>query len=167
MRVALHRHPGAAGVMEAATEILQAIPGIELVELNQPAVGLQSASLGVLPAFKRELQLNELQAARDASVDALVTVYHSEHRELCAHERDWPFRIVNLLELVGESMGLQREDRYKELKLMQNADQIVSECSDLITRHALDAGMARDVVVKAMLGDQPVPLRPAPLQPAP
>jgi Fe-S oxidoreductase len=158
MRVALHRHPGIAGAVEAAVEILQAIPGIELVDLKQPAVGLQSFSLGVLPAYKRELQLNELQAARDAGVDALVTVYHSEHRELCAHERDWPFRIVNILELVGESMGLEREDRYKQLKMLQDADQIISECSDLIALHALDAGKARDVVVKGMLGDQPLPL---------
>jgi len=160
MRVALHRHPGVSGVVEAAIEILQAIPGIELVDLRQPAVGLQSVSLGVLPAFKRELQLGELEAASNAGVDALVTVYHSEHRELCAHERDWPFRIVNILELVGESMGLQRHDRYKELKLLQDADLIISECSDLIAQHALDAGKARDVVVKAMLGDQPLPLKP-------
>jgi heterodisulfide reductase subunit D len=158
MRVALHQHPGIAGAMEAATEILQAIPGVELVDLKQPAVGLQSFSLGVLPAFKRELQLGELQAARDAGVDALITVYHSEHRELCAHERDWPFRIINILEVVGESMGLHREDRHKQLKIMQDADQIVSECGDLIAQHALDAGKARDVVIKAMLGDQPLPL---------
>ena len=159
MRVALHRHPGVAGVMEAAASILQAIPGITLVDLKQPAVGLQSFNLGVLPAFKRELQLNELRAARDAGIDALVTVYHSEHRELCAHERDWPIRIVNLLELVGASMGLERRDRYKELKIMQDADQIIAECGDLIAQHALDAGKARDVVVKAMLGDQPLPLK--------
>jgi heterodisulfide reductase subunit D len=162
MRVALHRHPGVAGVMEAAAEILRAIPGVELVDLKQPAVGLQSVNLGVLPAFKRELQQSELQAASDAGVDALVTVYHSEHRELCAHERDWPFRIVNILEVVGESMGLHRQDRYKELKIMQDADQIVSECSDLIARHALDAGKARTVVVNAMLGDQPLPLHRGP-----
>jgi heterodisulfide reductase subunit D len=171
MRVALHRHPGLSGAVEAAIEILQAIPGIELIDLKQPAVGLQSVNLGVLPAFKRELQLNELQAASDAGVDALVTVYHSEHRELCAHERDWPFRIVNILELVGESMGLQRDDRFKELKIMQDADLIITECSDLIAHHALDAGKARDVVVKAMLGDQPLPLkggpRPAELAPNP
>ncbi|HXQ06841.1 MAG TPA: (Fe-S)-binding protein [Bradyrhizobium sp.] len=158
MRVAMHQHPGVAGAMEAAAEILQAIPGVELVDLKQPAVGLQSASLGVLPEFKRELQLGELQAARDAGVDALITVYHSEHRELCAHERDWPFRIINILEVVGESMGLHREDRHKQLKIMQDADQIVSECGDLIAQHALDAGKARDVVIKAMLGDQPLPL---------
>jgi len=158
MRVALHRHPGVAGVMEAAAEILGAIPGVELVDLKQPAVGLQSVNVGVLPAFKRELQLNELQAACDAGVDALVAVYHSDHRELCAHERDWPFRIINILEVVGESMGLHQHDRYKQLKIMQDADQIVSECSDLIAQHALDVGKARDVVVKSMLGDQPLPL---------
>jgi hypothetical protein len=159
MRVALHRHPGVAGVVEAAVEILSAIPGIELVDLKQPAVGLQSVSVSALPAFKRELQLNELQAASDANVDALVTVYHSDQRELCAHERDWPFRVINILEVVGESMGLHQPDRYKELKLMQDADQIVSECSDLIAQHGLDAGKVRDVVAKTMLGDQPLPLR--------
>jgi hypothetical protein len=55
-------------------------------------------------------------------------------------------------------MGLHQQDRYKQLKIMQDADQIVSECSDLIMQHALDVGKARDVVVKAMLGDQPLPL---------
>jgi Fe-S oxidoreductase len=159
MRIALHRHPGIAGVMEAATAVLRAIPGITLVDLNQPAVGLQSFSLGVLPEFKRQLQLNELEAAREAGIDALVAVYHSDHRELCAHERDYPFRIANLLELVGESMGLKRHDRYKELKMMQDAGQIVADCADLIAKHRLDAAKAREVVVKGMLADQPLPLR--------
>jgi heterodisulfide reductase subunit D len=159
MRVALHRHPGLSSVMEAAIKILRAIDGITLVDLKQPAVGLQSFSLGVLPEFKRQLQLQELEAAREAGIDALVTVYHSEHRELCAHERDWPFKIVNLLELVGEAMGIHRPDRYKELKMMQDADQIVADCADLIAKHSLDAAKAREVVVAAMLGDQPLPLR--------
>ena len=159
MRVALHGHPGIAGVMEAAAEILGAIPGVELVDLKQPAVGLQSVNVSVLPAFKRELQLGELQAARDARVDALVAVYHSDHRELCAHERDWPFRIINILEVVGESMGLHQHDRYKQLKIMQDADQIVAECSDLIAKHSLDTGNARNVVFKVLLGDQPLPLK--------
>ncbi|HZR75592.1 (Fe-S)-binding protein [Bradyrhizobium sp.] len=159
MRVALHRHPGVSGVMEAAIRLLNAIPGVTFVDLKQPALGLQAVYLNVLPEYKRELTLNELQAACDAGVDALVTVYHSEHRELCAHERDWPFRIVNLLELVGESMGLKQNDRYKELKLMQDADQIVADCADLLASHALDAAKARELVVKDMLADQPLPLR--------
>jgi Fe-S oxidoreductase len=158
LRVALHRHPGVAGVVEAAVEILQAVPGVELVDLNQPAVGLQSVNLGALPAYKRELQRAELEAVRKAELDALVTVYHSDHRELCAHEREQPFRIVNILEIVGQSMGIRRHDRYKELKITQDADLIMRECGDLIKEHALDPALARTVVMKALLGDQPLPL---------
>ncbi|TGS10320.1 (Fe-S)-binding protein [Mesorhizobium sp. M2E.F.Ca.ET.209.01.1.1] len=159
IRVALHKHPGVAGVVEAATEILKMVPGVELIDLHQPAVGLQSVHVGVLPKFKRELQLRELEAARDAGVDALVAVYHSDHRELCAHERDWPFRIINILEVVGESMGLHHHDRYKQLKVLQDSDQIVKECRDLIAKHSLDPNEARDIVVRVLLGDQPLPLR--------
>jgi hypothetical protein len=158
LRVALHKHPGVAGVMEAAADILQAVPGVTLVDLHQPAVGLQSNNLGVLPDYRRRLDLGELEAARDAGVDALAAVYHSDHRALCAHERDWPFRIVNLLEIVGRSMGLSRHDRFKQLKIMQDADLIVAECRDLIAEHSLDPELARDVVAKAMLGEQPLPL---------
>jgi Fe-S oxidoreductase len=158
MRVALHKHPGVAGVVDAAEAILRAIPGVDLVDLGQPAIGLQSFNLGVLPAYKRELQLRELEAARAAGVDALAAVYHSDHRELCAHERDWPFRIVNLLELIGDSMGVHQDDHYKRLKIMQDADAIIADCGELIERHKLDAGEARSIIVKTMLSDQPLPL---------
>jgi hypothetical protein len=159
MRVALHRHSGVAGIVEAVLDLLQAVPGIEIVDLQQPSVGLQSASMAALPDYKRELQRAELAAAGRAGIDALVTIYHSDHRELCAHEREQPFRIVNVLEVLGESMGLHRHDRHKELKLTQDADLIVRECSELIAEHALDPALAREVVVKSMLGDQPLPLQ--------
>jgi heterodisulfide reductase subunit D len=111
LRVALHQHPGVPNVVNAAIEILRTVPGVELVDLKQPAIGLQSASLGVLADHKRELQHAELRAASEAGVDALVTIYHSDHRELCGHEFDWPFRIVNVLEVVGQSMGLHQSVR--------------------------------------------------------
>jgi Fe-S oxidoreductase len=158
MRVALHRHPGVAGVMEAAADLLQAVPGVELVDLGQPAVGLQSIYLRVLPAYRRELHQAELEAARDAGIDALVAVYHSDHRELCAHERDWPFRILNLLDVVGAGMGLARHDRYKELVLKRDADLIVADCADMLAQHGIAPEAARQAVVKA-LGEQPLPLK--------
>ena len=159
MKVALHRHPGIAGVMEAAEELLRAVPGIEIVKLDVPHVGLQSVNLATLPKFKAELQLKELEAARAAKVDALVAVYHSDHRELCAHERDWPFKIMNILEVVGESMGLRQEDHYKNLKIKQDVDAIITDASDLMKRHGVDLDTARKVIVNGMLGDQPLPLQ--------
>jgi len=158
MRIALHRHPGIAGVVAAAEDILCAVPGVELVDLDQPAVGLQSNNLRMLPGYRRELQQAELEAAAAAGVDALVAVYHSDHRELCAHERDWPFRILNIYEIVGASMGLHYDDNYKRLKIMQDADAILADCRDLVQQHGLDGETTR-LAIQAMLDEQPAPLR--------
>ena len=111
-----------------------------------------------LPAYRRELQRNELDAAERAGVDALVAVYHADHRELCAHERDYPFRIMNLLEIVGESMGLHYDDRFKRLKMMQDVEAIMADCQDLIAQHGLDMPTTR-AAIQAMLDEQPLPLR--------
>jgi heterodisulfide reductase subunit D len=157
MRVALHRHPGVPGVVEAATALLAAVPGVELVDLGQPAVGLMSFNLRSLPEYKKQLQREELEAAALAGVDALVAVYHPDHRELCAHERDWPFRILNLLDVVGAGMGLARDDRYKRLKILQDEDLILAECRDRLASHGIAEDAAR-ASIRAMLDDQPLPL---------
>src|SRR5581483_7058288 len=99
-----------------------------------------------------------LQAATAAGVDALVALYHSDHRELCAHERDWPFRIMNLYEIVGLSMGLHRDDHYKRLKMMQDADAILADCRDLVEAHGLDVEATRAAII-AMLEKPLTPLR--------
>jgi hypothetical protein len=117
-----------------------------------------SNALNALPDYKRGLQLAELEAAEAAGVDALVAIYHVDHRELCAHERDWPFRIINILDIVGASMGLHHDDHFKRLKIMQDADAIVADCKDMIEAYRIDPAMARSVVVKAMLNEQPLPL---------
>jgi Fe-S oxidoreductase len=158
MRVALHRHPGIKGVVEAAEDILQAVPGVELVDLKQPAVGMMANYFRALPAYRRELYQNELDAAARAGIDALVAVYHADHRELCAHERDYPFRIMNVLEIVGASMGIHHDDHFKRLKMLQDVDAIATDCQDLIAQHGLDPATTR-AAIQAMLDEQPLPLR--------
>jgi hypothetical protein len=158
MRVALHRHPGIPGVVEAATKLLTAVPGIELIDLGQPAIGLMSNALRTLPDYKKKLQIQELEAAREAGIDALIAVYHVDHRELCAHEGDWRFRILNVLEVVGASMGLAYPDHYKRLKLLQDVDLVMAECRDLLAHHHITEDAAR-ASIRAMLEEQPVPLQ--------
>jgi len=157
-RVGLHEHPGVAGVAEAAEAILRMIPGLDFVDLAQPRVGYMCNTLNALPAFKREVHRTQLQAAADAGVTTLAGIYHACHRELCSHERDWPFEVVNFLELVGESMGLTRPDLFKRLKLMQDVDAVLADAAPMIATHHLDLDEARAVVLHDMLGEQPLPL---------
>ena len=157
-RVALHEHPGVAGVTEGVVKILGAIPGLELVDLDRPRVGYMCNSLAPVPAYKRELHAQELAAAGAAGVDALVGIYHACHRELCAHEATLPFRIVNFLELVGETMGIERRDLFKQWKVMQDVDRVLAELGDRPEAVGLDPETVREVLVAHILGEQPLPL---------
>ncbi len=157
-RVALHEHPGVAGVTEGVLKILGAIPGLEVVDLAQPRVGYMCNSLAPVADYKRELHARELGAAEAAGVDCLVGIYHACHRELCAHERDYPFRIVNFLELVGEAMGVERQDLFKQWKIMQDVDRVLAEVSRETATAGLDPEAVRQVMVAAITGEQPLPL---------
>lgn len=157
-RVALHEHPGVPGVTEGVLKILGAIPGLEVVDLAQPRVGYMCNSLAPVAAYKRALHARELAAAEVAGVDALVGIYHACHRELCAHEATLPFRIVNFLELVGEAMGVERPDLFKQWKMMQDVDRVLAELGDQVAREGLDPEAVREVMVASILGEQPLPL---------
>ena len=156
-RVGLHEHPGVAGVSEAAERVLRAIPGLTFVELEQPRVGYMCNTLPA--AYKRDLHTSLLEAAAAAKVDTLAGIYHACHRDLCAHERDWPFEVVNFLELVGEAMGIRHEDHFKRLKKMQDAEAVLADVMDLVKTHGLDVDEVRNVIAKEMLGEQTLPLR--------
>jgi heterodisulfide reductase subunit D len=157
-RVGLHEHPGVTGVSEAAVALLEAIPGLEYVDLEQPRVGYMCNTLQPLPAYKREVHQRLLEAAAAAGVDTLAGVYHACHRELCSHELDWPFEVVNFLELVGSSLGIEHADRFKELKKLQDVDQVLADVMDLIEQNGLDPDEAREVIATSLLGEQPLPL---------
>jgi heterodisulfide reductase subunit D len=127
-------------------KILGAIPGIELVDLDQPRVGYMCNSLAPVAAYKRELHARELEAARMAGVDALVGIYQACHRELCAHEATMPFRIVNFLELVGEAIRVEHRDLFKQWKMMQDVDRVLAEIGDQVEREGLDPEAVREVM---------------------
>lgn len=150
-RVALFEYAGELGVMEAVRALLAAVPGIEIVEIDTSAIGYTGTALAPMGSYHKNTVEAALQDAEAAGVDVLVGIYHGDHREFAGREADWPFAMQNYMELIGESMGLAREDRFKELKLMADADAILAASASLIAEHGLAADEVRDVVVKDML----------------
>jgi Fe-S oxidoreductase len=158
-RVAVHGYPGADGVTGAVETVLAAIPGLELVTLDRPLsdIGYMMTSLRAVPEQRRAILAGQLAAAEAAKVTTLAGVYHADHRELCAHESQWTFEVVNFMELVGAAMGCQRDDVFKRLKLMQDVDAILADTKDMIAHYRLDPEEVRAVVLADMLGDQFLP----------
>ena len=55
------------------------------------------------------------------------------------------------MELIADSMDLDRPDLFKRLKLMQDADAIVAYSREQIAAHGLEVEEVRDAVVKYLL----------------
>ena len=143
-RVALVERPGIPGARDAAIAIAEAIPGLEYVALpDVRRVSITSNYLTLLPDFKEALLQEEFDACVAAGVDTLATIFHPCHRETCHLGEDKPFEIVNLMELVGESIGIHVPDLFKRLKIMGDVDRIVAECADMIAEHDLDVDALR------------------------
>ncbi len=151
-RVALQERSALPGVMDAAKRVLRAIPGLEVVELDVPIVSTQASHLSVLPKFKAELREREFREAAKAGVTTFASIFHACHRELITFQPQVEFELVNFMELIGESMGIQVPDLYKRLRLMADVDAIIADAVDLVAAHRLDLDSVRDVLAQDMLG---------------
>ena len=151
-RVALQERSALPGVMEAVKQVLGAIPGLEVVELDVPILSTQASHLSVLPEFKAELREREFRAAAAAGVTTFASIFHACHRELITYQPQVSFELINFMELIGESMGIHIPDLYKRLRLIGDIDTIIADAADLIAAHRLDLDTVRDVLAQDMFG---------------
>jgi len=150
-RVTMLEYAGELGVMEAVRALLGAVPGLEVVKIETSAIGYTGTASVKIGSYLNDTTEAAYKEAKAAGVDVFVGIYHSDHRRQAGQEADWPFTIQNYMELVGESMGFAREDRFKELKLMADADAIMAASAGMITEHGLNAEEVRESVVKDLL----------------
>src|SRR2546422_664838 len=116
-RVALHYHTGPPQQdldWTSTRTILRAIPGLEYVEIDNPAALGRHCSSRYINALGRpawqEHVARVAEAAAAAGVDVLATVYHSCQREICDLEGRSPFAVINYVTLLAEAMGLPAEE---------------------------------------------------------
>ncbi len=157
-RVALCDFSVAEEVTEAVVAVLSCIPSLDVVDLGIDRIAYTLVALRSIPEHGKSMLAKTLRAAEDAGVTTLAGIYHSDHRELSAHEGAWPYEIVNFMELIGESMGIMRADLFKRLKLMQDVDAILAASQEYIDQNDLDPEEVREVVLKDLLGEQFLPI---------
>jgi heterodisulfide reductase subunit D len=154
-RVALQERSALPGIMAAVKAILGAIPELEVVALDVPVLSTQANHLAVLPKFKAELRQREFAAAAAAGVTTFASIFHACHRELVTYQPEVEFELLNFMELVGESMGIQIPDLYKRLSRMADIDAVIADTAGLIALHGLDLDTVRDVVAQELFAARP------------
>jgi Fe-S oxidoreductase len=150
-RVALHAHTGHARQdrdAAAVREILNAIPGLEYVDVPGADVQGRHCSPGVTgrnAAWPAQIA-SIMTAAAAARPDVLATIYHSCQRELCHEEARQPFAVVNYISLLGEAMGIEHPDVYKRYKTMADPDAVFEAVREYVEAHQLDPARVRAVL---------------------
>lgn len=150
-RVAIHERPALPRVMDAVRTLLGLVPGLEIVDVPVPRLGIMAIHVVGLPEHKQALLEQEFATAKALGADTLASIFHACHREVCTRG-DASFEVLNFLELIGESMGLGHEDRYRRLKLLDDVDAIIAETAPLIAAHGLDLETVRETLLAEFPG---------------
>jgi Fe-S oxidoreductase len=141
-RVALHEHNGIAGVNAHVRQLLTAIPGLELVDIDQlPELGYTcgGGSLGLVQLAQKDVHEHLLESAKAAGVDLLVLAYHGCHRVLCDAQGRYPFVVQNFTAVLAEALGLEpHEDLFQRYKLHQDVSKIIADAEPFIRANGMD-----------------------------
>ena len=85
------------------------------------------SALSRVPASLTDVTRGVCEEAVNAQADTVATVFHSCQRLLCALEGSEPFKVVNYVNLLTESMGLAWQDDYKDWKLAGSEAAVISK----------------------------------------
>ena len=119
MRVLLHKHRGfnnRVAVNAKVTELLELVPGVEVIDEGYAAPGYMCAVLTAVPAAMKDMVARTVELAAEHHADAVVTPFHQCYRELVGLEADGTIQVFNYVHLLARSMGLTYEDEYKSWK---------------------------------------------------
>ena len=115
--------------------VLQAIPGVELVEM--PRHGKHTACCGsgaaiYFPDSLAAIRDQRLKEAAETQADLLVDVCHYCHHQFVAREPVYPYVVANYISLIARSLGLGREDIYRKYRILGDVEGILSEAADAV-----------------------------------
>jgi Fe-S oxidoreductase len=158
IRVALHAHTGTPQQdldARATRRLLEAIPGVEVVDLPAVAeLGFHCADpkIAQLPAGEfGQILAESVSVAESLGVDTLVTIYHACHRELVpadtAEDMLGGISIENYVTLLARALGLpEHQDRFKHFARLGSTAAIMAELQPRIAELGLTPERVERVV---------------------
>lgn len=156
-RVAFHHHTGHPQPdldHASAAAVLRAIPGIEVVPVDNPAALGRHCSPKYINAVGRPAWREHVRRiareARERGADTLATIYHSCHREICDEEASGAPEIVNWVTILADAMGLETPpDWFKAQRLRADPEATFAEVRAWAEARGLDPQRVRDALARA------------------
>jgi Fe-S oxidoreductase len=152
-RVALHCHAlGEARQREgaAARRLLEAVPGVEYVEV-EPTLDLGRSCGPVVPETIgaerwNSLVRDELARAAAAGATTMATIYHGCQRMTCHFEDEQPVAIEHYLSVFARGLGIEFEDTYKKYRLWKDPERVLADMTPCQRASGVEPARAREIV---------------------
>ena len=120
---------------DAPRKLLQAIPGITLVEMahnQKDCICCGGLSTIMYPEGMKDLRFAVAEEARSAGADAIATICPNCQASFCPLEEVYPFEVKHTISVVAEAMGIHHEDKLKRYLLTKDPSKILAEARDCV-----------------------------------
>ncbi len=129
-------HSARLGTFDAPRRLLQAVPGVKLVEMahnRADALCCGGYTNSVHPEISEPMRRAPMFEAEATGAEVMATLCAGCHQSFAPLEARYPFEVRSFISLLAESVGVQRDDRFKKYVRLANIPGIMSEARDYIS----------------------------------
>ena len=119
----------------SSREVLQKIPGVKLIEMEHHGSDATCCGSGAacwFPESYAQIRDRRLREAVKTGAEMLVTVCHYCGQTFVDQEALYDFNVTNYVNLVAKAMGIHREDKFRQYKLLGDIDLIIEDAGKRI-----------------------------------
>jgi len=123
------------GMFDPPRKLLQAIPGITLVEMEHNkgnALCCGGLTNITRPEITEAIRRAPLKEAKATGADILATICTGCQESFAPLEHQYPFEVRSYISLIAEAVGVQYEDRFKKYMGLGDVTKVLAEARDYI-----------------------------------
>jgi Fe-S oxidoreductase len=130
------------GSYDNPRKLLQAIPGITLVEMKHnraDSLCCGGATNTWRPDISEPLRRAPLEEARATGAQILATTCTGCQKSFAPLEKGYPFEVRSYISLLAESLGVSQEDKFKRYVNCTSVDEVLEDAGDCIEANGYTA----------------------------
>lgn len=135
--------------LDGVRNLMNYIPGIELIEMKrnrENTVCCGSGAITYFPESFNKIRDERLEETSQTDVDILIDVCHYCHEAFVSEEKKYHYAMVNYINLLAESLGVEREDKFKKYKQWGDLDKIMEDADTFIKQ----SSYSKEQILKAL-----------------
>ena len=132
------------GEYKAPNKVLQALPGIDLVDVTDVReYGCCGGGSRYYPAMADAIERRTMDRFQESGADVVVSTCEYCHKNFLRISENYSFELMQLLDLVGEAMGLQIEDKIKKYIKYHDPERVMEEARECIEANLTSLGLTK------------------------